>query len=564
MTPAELLRAVLRAPVDLLWNGGIGTYVKASTERHAEVGDKANDGIRVDGAQLSARVVGEGGNLGLTQLGRVEAAQHGVRVNTDAIDNSAGVDCSDHEVNIKILLDAIVAAGDLTGKQRNQLLVEMTDEVGRLVLRDNYEQNVLLGNARKQSHGMLGVHQRFMKALESRGALDRRLEFLPDDSELARRSEDGQGLTSPEFSVLVSYAKLTLANELVGTDLPDEQWLERTLREYFPEQIRTRYAGELAGHPLRREIVVNSLVNDLVNRGGITFAFRAEEETAAAPDAVARAYIVAREVFGLRDFISAVEALDDTVPTGAQTALYLEFRRLLDRAVRWFLTNRPTRLDIGAEIERFGPVVAEVGARLPDLLVGVESKGLQSRADRFTDIGVPADLARRGAGLLTSYILLDITEIAVRTRVPAPDVAKLYLTISDRYAVDVLLSRISELSRGDRWQALARAALRFDLYAAVDALTESVLSSTPPGEPSDRLAGWEADNGAAVSRVGTMLDEALRLDHVDLAALSVVLRTLRSVVRTSSSGGTSSGGTSSGGTSSGGTSSISTDETGSA
>jgi glutamate dehydrogenase len=561
MTPNEMLRAVLTAPADLLWNGGIGTYVKASTQDHASVGDKANDAIRVDAKNLRVRVVGEGGNLGLTQLGRVEAALGGVRVNTDAIDNSAGVDCSDHEVNIKILLDRIVAAGDLTEKQRNNLLAEMTDEVGRLVLRDNYEQNVLLGNARKQSHALLPVHSRFIRMLEGRG-LDRTIEFLPDDVGLTERSEEGRGLTSPEFSVLVAYAKIALVEDVVNSDLPDDPWLEQVLEDYFPAPIAQRYADRLADHPLRREIITNALVNDMVNRGGITFAFRAVEETAASTDQVARAYMIARAVFDLPEFVRKVEALDNKVSTEAQTALYLEFRRLLDRSVRWFLQTRPGRLDIRAEIERFRPTVAALGPLLPDLIVGAEHKALGETADDFVRLGVPHDLAVRGAALLNVFQLLDITEIAAATGVDAHEVARVYLTLSERYAVDAMLTRISSLERQDRWQALARAALRYDLYAALEALTISVLSSpyvastdghaagaaaaseeadpeaTPP-EPGDvppltRIEAWERQNSAAVARAAQTLEEVRRLEKGDLASLSVALRTLRGVVRSTS------------------------------
>ncbi|MBL8929610.1 MAG: NAD-glutamate dehydrogenase [Kineosporiaceae bacterium] len=533
MTPAELIHAILQAPVDLLWNGGIGTYVKAADQSHAEVGDKTNDSIRINGNQLRCRVVGEGGNLGLTQLGRVEAAQNGVRVNTDAIDNSAGVDCSDHEVNIKILLDRIVAAGDLTGKQRNQLLAEMTEDVGRMVLRDNYEQNVLLGNARKQSHGMLVVHQRFMRSLEARGLLNRELEFLPDDAALALRAEQGRGLTSPEFSVLVAYSKITLTEDLMASDLPADPWFGRTLRDYFPPQLVTRYGDNLAEHPLRHELITTCLVNEMVNRGGITFAFRAEEETGASPQQVARAYTVCREIFELRSFVADVEALDNQVSTEAQTALYLAFRRLLDRSVRWFLQTRPGTIDVGAEIERFGPVVTELGPRMTDLAVGGERRQLREDAAEFVRMGIPEPMAVRGAGLLNEFQLLDITEISTQVDASPAEVAPVYTALSERYCVDAMLTRISQLPRADRWQSLARAALRYDLYAALESLTIAVLTASPnaPMPPEERINSWERANTAAVARATHTLEEVRRLEKGDLASLSVALRTLRGVVR---------------------------------
>ena len=535
MTPNELLRAVLGAPVDLLWNGGIGTYVKASTEQHADVGDKANDAIRVNGADLRATVVGEGGNLGLTQLGRIEAALHGVHLTTDAIDNSAGVDCSDHEVNIKILLDRVVAEGDLTVKHRGQLLQEMTDDVARLVLRDNYDQNVVLGNAGQQAHVMLPVHRRMIGALVAQGRLDRELEFLPSDAEMDRRAEEGIGLTSPELSVLVAYAKMWLSDAVLASDVPDDPWCHRVLAGYFPDQLVERFESRLAAHPLRREIITAQLVNDLVARGGITFAFRAAEETGVAADQVVRAYVISREVFGQSDYMAAVEALDTVVPTAAQAQLQLAFRRLLDRSVRWLLTARPGELDVAAEVERFAPTAARLGPQLPDLLVGSERKVLHRRADALMEDGVPAELALRSAGLLQAFPLLDVTEIAASTSLPAEDVAVLYFALSERYGVDVLLARIAELERGNRWQALARGALRDDVYAAMEALTLAVLRQTPAGEDAvERIADWEVANAAQLARVGQTLEEVRRMDTGDLASLSVALRMLRGLVRSGS------------------------------
>ncbi len=532
MAPSELIKAILRAPVDLLWNGGIGTYVKASHESNQDVGDRANDLIRVGGNELRCRVVGEGGNLGLTQLGRIEAALHGVRINTDAIDNSAGVDTSDHEVNIKILLDSVVADGELDLAARNQLLAQMTDEVAALVLRDNYEQNVLLGNAREQARSMLPVHVRLMRSLTTHGGLDPELEFLPDAKGLARRHEDGLGLTSPEFSVLVAYAKITLTRDLLASDLPDDPWLGRTLREYFPSELVRRYDDRLDAHRLRREIVTTTLVNNLVNRGGITFAFRVQDETAATPVHVARAYVVAREVFGLREFVARVEALDTLVPARAQTALYLEFRRLLDRSVRWLIQSRPPALDIAAEIERYGDTVALLRSQIPQLLVGAEQHRLGRRADELVKQGIPEDLARDAAALLDVYSLLDVTEVALTTDTPAQSVAPLYFQLSERFRVDTLLTLITRLPREDRWDSLARAALRYDLYAALESLTVSVLTTTDPGaEPAERIAAWEAANGETLSRVRETLGEVSELDQTGIAALSVALRSLRGVVR---------------------------------
>ena len=531
LTPAELIKAVLLAPVDLLWNGGIGTYVKASTESDAQIGDRANDAIRIDGDQLRVKVVGEGGNLGCSQLGRIEAALAGVRINTDAIDNSAGVDTSDHEVNIKILLTGLVRDDDLTRKQRDELLASMTDEVGLAVLRDNYEQNVLLGNARAQSVEMAPLHERFMEWLTERGELDRALEFLPDDATLSGRIEEGLGLTSPEFSVLVAYAKLALKADLTAGDLADEPWFARTLADYFPEPIRDRYADQLATHPLRREIVVNAVANSVVNRGGITFVYRAMDEVGATAEQVARAFVVAREVFDLARFVAAVEALDNVVPASVQTRLYLEFRRLLDRAVRWFLQNRPARLDVAAEIERFGGNVAVVRSSIDDLLLGRERERMLADADKLIEQGLPEGLARASASLLDVYSSLDITELALDLGRPVEEVAQVYYAVSEKFDIDARLSQVTRLPRADRWDSLARGAMRDDLYTVLDALTRSVLETTDEGEVDERLAAWASDNEATLERTRKALAGLDEQAEPSLASLSVALRTLRSVVR---------------------------------
>ena len=535
LTPQELMRSVLSAPVDLFWNGGIGTYVKASTESHADVGDKGNDTIRINGGELRAKVVGEGGNLGFTQLGRVEAAQRGVRINTDAIDNSAGVDTSDHEVNIKIMLDAVVRSGDLTGKQRNELLASMTDDVARHVLVHNYEQNVLLGNARMQSHPMLPVHKRLIRAMEERGELDRALEFLPSDAEIDRRDAVGSGLTSPEFSVLVAYSKMTLADDLLSSGLPDEPYFQGVISRYFPKALVERYAERLESHPLRREIITTVLVNEMINRGGITFAFRATEETGATPVQIARAHTVVREVFGLDPFWDRVSQLDNRVPTAVQAWLYLESRRLLDRATRWMLQNRSSLLDVDAEIAHFSDV-GRMTELIPEMLRGTEQERLRRRAHEYSAQGVPEDLALDTAAHLDAFSLLDIVELANTTGQSAEEIGFVYFALSDRFEVDRMLSRITMLPRDERWHALARMALRYDLYGALAGLTANVLILTPDGgSPEERITDWENANAEGLARARTTLHEIASGDAFDLATLSVALRVIRTLVTTGTS-----------------------------
>lgn len=531
MAPPNVLQAILRAPVDLLWNGGIGTYVKGASETDQQVGDKANDAIRINGGQLRARVVGEGGNLGLTQLGRIEAALNGVRINTDAVDNSAGVDCSDHEVNIKIALDRVVHEGDLTTKQRNKLLVQMTDEVADLVLADNYEQNVLLGNARVQSALMLPVHSRLMHRMEVDGLLDRPLEYLPSEEDVALLRERERGLTSPEFCTLLAYAKNYLTRQLNESDVDSDPFYSDLLREYFPQQMVERYPSVIDDHPLRRQIICTMVANSMINRGGITFAYRANEETGASAPEVARAYSVTRAVFDLPSFWRRIEALDNVAPTNAQAALHLEVRRLLDRSTRWFLTTRGGRLDVRGEVERFAGPVAQVTPLVPGMLVGDELARFDSRTAEFVELGAPADLARDVAGLLDVFSLLDTVQVASRYGEDPVEVTALYFALSEQFAVDRLLNEITGLRREDRWDALARSALRSDLYGALAGLTARVMRQTPEGgTPAERIKAWEAANAEGQARARATLAEIVNSGSQSLATISVALRVIRTLV----------------------------------
>ena len=531
LVPAELIRRILTAPADLLWNGGIGTYVKAQTETNVDVGDKANDAVRVNGHQLRCRVIGEGGNLGLSQLGRVEASRHGVRLNTDAIDNSAGVDTSDHEVNIKILLDQAVRDGVLTLEERTSLLEAMTDEVAELVLADNYGQNVMLGNAREKAPAMISVHQRFISDLEHRGVLNRALEFLPDDEELGMRSAAGSGLTSPELAVLGAYSKISLTESLEDSGLADDPWFRRKALDYFPALLRDRFAERIERHPLRDAIVNTVVVNDLVNNGGITVVFRASEETGASAVEVVRAASAVIAIFDLPAFWDRVDALDNQVPVAAQNALYLESRRLLDRATRWFLQTRGGTIDVGAEVMRFGPPVRELAPLVPDALVGTEQERFRAGTETFEAIGCPPDLSREASSMLDVFALLDIVQVAERVGEPPASVLPVYFALSERYDVDQILFRITALPRGDRWTALARQALRTDLYGALAGLAVGVARATPAdADPEERIAEWERRNAEGLARARATLDEVASLEAADLATLSVALRVLRNLV----------------------------------
>jgi glutamate dehydrogenase len=535
LSPPELIAAILRAPADLLWNGGIGTYVKASEESHADAGDKANDAVRADGRDLRVKVVGEGGNLGLTQRGRIEFARAGGRINTDAIDNSAGVDCSDHEVNIKILLDRLVAAGELGRADRDALLASMTDEVAELVLADNRDQNVVLGVARAHAAAMAGVHRRLSADLEERRGLDRHLEVLPDDDGFAALEARGEGLTSPELATLLAHSKLDLTAQVLDTDLPDAPAFAGRLPEYFPRPLRERFPAAVAAHPLRREIITTLLVNEMVDGGGSTYAFRLGEELAAGPTDAVRAYAVTTAVFDLPALWAEVR--DPAISSGVADEITLESRRLLDRASRWFLTNRPQPLAVGAEVARFAGPVRELRQQLPDLLQGRERAAVVERVGELGEDGVAAGLALRAAALIYGYGLLDVVELielSERDREPreAEEVAALYYALSEHLGIDLALTSVSALERGDRWHSLARLALRDDLYGSLRAITLDALREVPPGTGTgDTIAAWERANTSRLARARASLHEVGTAGQLDLATLSVVSRQLRGLAR---------------------------------
>ncbi|MCG2622724.1 NAD-glutamate dehydrogenase [Arthrobacter sp. I2-34] len=532
MSPPELLRAILQAPVDLLYNGGIGTYVKAAAETNAEVGDKANDPIRVDGRMLRAKVVGEGGNLGMTQRGRIEAALNGVILNTDAIDNSAGVDCSDHEVNIKILLDQLIAAGKFPAAERSQLLESMTDEVGRLVLADNVDQNVLLLNDRQGVIEWSPSYERLMDSLESRGELDRGLEALPTTQQLRERIAAGQGLTSPELSVLAAYAKIELSRALTQSSLADDPYFDKVLQGYFPRQLADRFGREMNLHPLRREIIATVVANDMINMGGITFVYRAIEETAVTQEHIARAFVALREIYELDRFMDDVNELPASIPTKVWTTVHLDMRRLLDRAVRWFANHVGHGTPVAESIATFKPLIDPLRTRLVNYLRGNDLARVREWLATAEGWGLPDSLAHHWAEQFESFGLLDVARIAARIEEPVDHVAHVYYTVYDRFDVDSLLVRITNLPRTDRWQALARAAMRDDLYQTVTDMTTSIMHSTLPSLPAeDRLHQWESANAESIERASNMLEEVNKLDQDDMASLSVALRLMRSIVR---------------------------------
>ncbi|WP_242639151.1 NAD-glutamate dehydrogenase [Mycolicibacterium sp. S2-37] len=539
MTPPALMKAILRAPVDLLWNGGIGTYVKAETESDADVGDRANDPIRVNGNQVRAKVIGEGGNLGVTSRGRIEFDLAGGRINTDALDNSAGVDCSDHEVNIKILIDSLVTAGKVDPGERTDLLLSMTDEVGRLVLADNKDQNDLMGTSRANAASLLPVHARMIRAFVSERGLNRELEALPADKEIRRRLDAGIGLTSPELATLMAHVKLALKDDLLASDLPDQEAFAARLPRYFPSTLREKFGADTRSHQLRREIVTTMLVNDLVDTSGITYAYRVTEDVGVGPVDAVRSFVAVNAIFGVGDIWRQIRDASERnrLPVAISDRMTLDLRRLIDRASRWLLNYRPQPLAVGAEINRFAEKVAELTPRMSEWLRGDDEAIVDKEAGEFANHGAPKDLAYMVATGLYRFSLLDIIDIAdIDDRDPA-EVADTYFALMDHLNTDSLLTAVSQLPRGDRWHSLARLAIRDDIYGSLRSLCFDVLAAGEPGETGEqKIEEWEHTNGSRASRARRTLTEIYQDGERDLATLSVAARQIRSMTRTSGTG----------------------------
>jgi glutamate dehydrogenase len=530
LTPNELIQAILRAPVDLLWNGGIGTFVKASGENHADVGDRGNDALRIDAAELRCKVVGEGGNLGFTQLARVEYAQRGGRINTDAIDNSGGVDCSDHEVNIKILLNQIVAGGDMTVKQRNQLLTDMTDEVAQLVLADNYLQTQSLSTTLSQSPYLLSDHAQLIRMLEKEGRLKRRLEFLPTDEAIAKREAAQEGLTRPEIAVLLAYSKIRLFEELLGSDISEDPYLSHELLGYFPVPLRERFSARMESHPLRREIIATQITNGMVNRMGSTFWMRMQNATGHSPAAIARAYTAAREIFGMRGMWQAIESLDNRITCDLQAGMLIEIRRLLDRATLWLLRHMHATLDIAATVDRYASHYRPIVERLPRILKNSERAAFKQRARRLLKAGLSKELAAQIAGLDSLVTTLDLTEIALRTDTDMLRAAEIYFTLSSSLELYWLKEQIHALPRRDSWQRKARNGLLEELHGALRTLTQGVLETTSHTKGAERrLEAWLTQHKAGADHWRNLVTDIRASGKSELAMLSVAMREIRAL-----------------------------------
>lgn len=519
MSPNELLNAILKAPVDLVYNGGIGTYVKASFESHAQVGDKAGDAFRVNGNELRCKVLGEGGNLGCTQNGRIEFAQAGGLIYTDAIDNSAGVDCSDHEVNIKILLGAVLEAGGLTLDSRNALLASMTEEVGRLVLQDNYYQTQQIELAASRPVYLLDGQQTLMRWLEGTGLLKRGIEFLPSDDELARRKREGRGLTRPENAVLMAYAKMNLFDELCASSLPDDPFYARVLTMYFPGVLGERYADAIAAHPLKREIIATFMTNTVVNRVGATFVnFLANEASCTAAEVVS-AYTLAREVFGLEPLWDQIDALDNKVTTELQLGLLTQLAAVAQRASRWMLRHRGQG-DLPTLIAKYRPAAQTLRQHVAQWLPATALDQWKAASARLAAAGVDARLADDLTVLDHLYPVLDLVDVADKAGSSLEQAARTYFTVENALGLDRWRLQIGQLPTDTLWQTQARASARDDVYSIAGQVVLSLLST------QQAPAQWQERHAKAIERIAAMYD-SMAGQAPDLAPVSVALRELR-------------------------------------
>jgi glutamate dehydrogenase len=543
LPPHDLIRAILLAPVELFWNGGIGTYVKASSERHADAFDRANDPVRVNGSELRCKIVGEGGNLGFTQRGRIEFARQGGRINTDFIDNSAGVDCSDHEVNIKILLGAVVDAGDMTGKQRDQLLAEMTDEVAKLVLRNNILQVQAISLAEADPQALLDSQAAFMRRLEASGRLNRELELLPDEEALAERRQAGLGLYRPEIAVLLAYAKMALYDELLVSDLPDEPYLRQDLIKYFPRPLRKSYQKQIEAHRLRREITATLVANSLVNRGLGEFAGELAEQTGASAAAIARSYIVAREAFALVALTGQLEQLATQIGAQRQIALLGEVRQAIAKGTHWFLRNLSAPIDMRPGVDRFMPGIARLLSAL-DQVVGEERKAeLTAAIEGYAALGLDHATARQCATLAYLEPACEIVVVAEQTGVEVVLAARVYFALDAALHLDQLFALLERIGARNQWDRLAINGLRDDMVEEHRRLTVVALSAggpalgaaASPAETHRLVVEWLSGAVANFARWQRLLGDMDSRATLDLAMLSVAVRVLASLRGTAAS-----------------------------
>lgn len=527
-TPTELMQAILRAPADLLWFGGIGTYVRATTETDEDAGDRANDAVRITGAELRAKVVGEGANLGLTQRGRIEAARAGVRLNTDAIDNSAGVNTSDVEVNIKIALMTPERDGRLSYEARNALLADMTDEVGRLVLRNNELQTLALSLAQRGGLGETGFAMRTMQALEAEGRLDRTVEFLPDDATLAERMRRNEGLTRPEYAVLLAYAKLSLHDAILDSTVPNDPYFDRELQRYFPKALRERFPDAVKAHRLRREIIATALANIIVNRGGPSLVTRLVDGTGADAAIIAKAYAMTRDAFGLMELNLAIDGLAGRVSGREQLDLYAEVQDLLLNRIVWFIRNLDLSGGLAPMVARYRDGIAAVEAALPEVLGDEARAAIDAREAELTGHGMAPAQARRLASLTALGSAPDVVRVAEASGRPVAEVAATHFALEHAFRLDDLAAAARTVPVADTFDRVALERAVAGIAAAHRKLTAEVVADLGAGP--DAVEAWVKARGAPLARIRDAVD-AIGASGLTVSKATVAASLLGDLVR---------------------------------
>jgi len=525
LTPNELIRAILVAPVDLLWNGGIGTYVKAESEENLDVGDKANDDLRINGGELNCKVVGEGGNLGFTQLGRIEYARKGGRINTDAIDNSAGVDCSDHEVNIKISLAPATESKKLTMKARNKLLEDMTEDVAHLVLRDNYLQTQALSIAESQGTALLEAQQSLIKKMEAQGELDREIEFLPSDAEIARRLSEKTALTRPELAVLLAYSKIRLYNELLDSNLPDEEYFKGDLLLYFPDKMKPKYQSDIEKHQLRREIVATFITNSIVNRTGSTFFHSVAKDTGMQACDIARTYTITRDAFGLRTLWKEIEALDGKINSDIQADMFVSIGQFIETMTFWFLRNLSHPLDVANTIKKFAKHIEEFRKKLDKLMTKNFAEAVKNNTAKLADKGVPKSLAKKICEIDAMTSTCDVALVVDSSKLPLETVGKIYFEIGSKLSFSWLRRQANAINGENYWERLALRNVVDSLFEQQRRIASEITSFVKKnGNSEEAVEAWLEKISKEVTRHKQMINELKSADKHTIPMLVSAVR----------------------------------------
>ena len=533
LTPNELISLILKAPVDLLWNGGIGTYVKAAEESHLDVGDRVNDVLRVNGCDLKCKVVGEGGNLGFTQKGRIEASLNGVWMNTDAMDNSAGVDCSDHEVNIKIAMTAAMKAGKISLDERNKILESMTDEVGELVLSDNKNQTGAISTCYFQGYLSLGDQAQFLNSLEKSGALNRQVEFLPENKDIAKRQADRIGITRPELCVMLAYSKMDLYPQILASDLVKDPYLTPILFRYFPKLLQNQFPDEISNHQLRPEIIATGITNSIVNKAGITFVNQIASETGFSAVDVVRNFIIVCDAFNLDQIWDEIDKMGGKIPAEAQSQMFFTINKLLERGVVWLLRHQQ-KSDISTAIAKYSVIIAQLSKILDDILASASKNSFNKKVGRYTNAKVPDDLSRKIAAMDPLASAFDIAEIASKSNFDIKIIAKIYFEVGTRFDLKWMRSKASKASVDSYWQKLSLKTILEDLYSYQMRLTKKIVSfscTEKDGcEAGTLLSSWISHNSLLIQRYDSFIAELKEQHNPDLSMFVVALNRVRALV----------------------------------